>query len=134
MTTTISGITKNLSISDFTVKNGNVYINKSFLNGNPGIVLIWGDFCSHCHRFIPTYQELSGKLNKNSTNFACLAIENGELNKDSKITAALNFQGFPTTKFVDQNGKVLGDYNGARDLNSLQDTVCKVYHHCVLNH
>jgi len=132
--TTISGITKNLSISDLKIKNGKVYINNSVLNNNPGIILLWGDFCGHCHNFIPTFQELSGHLNKNNTNFACLAIESGELNKNSEITTALNFQGFPTMKFVDQNGQILGDYQGSRDIKSLQDSICKVYHHCISKH
>ena len=132
--TTISGITKNLSISDLKIKNGKVYVNTDVLNGNPGILLLYGNFCGHCHKFIPTYQGLSQKLNKNSTNFACLAIESGDLDKNQEITAALDFQGFPTMKFVDQYGKVLGDYNGSRDMTALQDTICKVYHHCILDH
>lgn len=132
--TTISGITKNLTISDLKIQNGKVYVNSDLLNNNPGILLLFAEWCGHCHHFIPTFQELSEQLNQNNTNFACLAIESGELNKNSEITTALDFQGFPTMKFVDQNGMILGDYNGSRDMKSLQDTICKVYHHCISEH
>lgn len=132
--TTISGITKNLTISDLKIQNGKVYVNSDLLNNNPGILLLFAEWCGHCHHFIPTFQELSEQLNQNNTNFACLAIESGELNKNPEITTALDFQGFPTMKFVDQNGMILGDYNGSRDMKSLQDTICKVYHHCISEH
>jgi hypothetical protein len=70
-------------------------------------------------------------LNRNSLKYPCLAIESEELNKNERLTKALDFQGFPTLKIVNKDGKIMGDYKGDRDITSLLDTVCKVYHHCM---
>ena len=124
----ISGITTNLSTSDFIISNGKASINPSVLNGNPGMLLIWGDFCSWCHKFIPTYQQLSASL---KTGFPCLAIESKQITPE--LSKALNFKGFPTIQFVSQNGEIVSTYSGPRDMNSLTDAICASFHYCVLN-
>ena len=63
------------------------------------------------------------------------AKENDELKKDNgAVSNALNIEGFPTLNWVDQNGKVLGQYKGDRDPNSILTQVCDVYHHCIQYH
>jgi thiol-disulfide isomerase/thioredoxin len=129
----IQGITANLTTKGFKISGKEVYVNNP--SGNPGLLLIHASWCGHCKRFAPTYQSLCKKLNKNGDDFPCVAIENEELGKDGgKLSDALNVGGFPTLKFFDQHGKILGDYNGGRDEGHLLDTVCKVYHHCVTKH
>jgi thiol-disulfide isomerase/thioredoxin len=125
----ISGITFNLTTKDFKINNGNVHVKT---NGNPGLLLIHASWCGHCKNFTPTYQELCRKLNKNGDSFPCLAIENEELKKDGgSLSDALGVEGYPTLKFFDQHGKIVGDYNGNRQEAHLLDTICKVYHHCI---
>lgn len=126
----INGITKNLRTTDLSVVKDDVYVKSNVMNGKPGLLLIWGDFCSHCVKFKPTYIALSAKLNKDSVKFPCLAIESEELKHDQGLSSALNFQGFPTLKVVGKDGKVLGDYNEGRDLETLTKNVCKIYHYC----
>lgn len=124
----------NLSISDLKVNGSDVYINPAKINKNPGMLLIFANWCGHCKHFLPTYNKLSIKLNKKGNTFPCLGIEDAELKKNSTLTSALNFQGYPTVKFFDQSGKIISDYNGDRSESDLLNTVCKVYHHCVLDH
>lgn len=133
MNKSISNISYNLSINDLNTNGSNVFVNKHIVKGEPGIILFWGDFCHFCHDFIPIFQQLNKKLNNQSILFPCIAIESGELNKNNKISETLNIQGFPTIKFFDQTGKIIDDYNGSRDIDSLLNRICKVYHHCIKN-
>lgn len=126
---------QDLTIDNFKVINDSVFINPRIMNGNPGIILVHAHWCGHCKRFMPTYQGIASQLNQAGDSFACLAIESEELKKDNgAVSKALNIEGFPTLFWVDQNGKVLGQYKGDRDPNTILTQVCDVYHHCILNH
>jgi protein disulfide-isomerase A6 len=129
----IPGITANLTTKHFIIKGQEVYVKN--ISGNPGLLLIHASWCGHCKKFTPTYQSLYRRLNKNGDDFPCIAIENEELSKDGgALSKALNIGGFPTMKFFDQHGKIIGDYKGGRDEDSLLQNICKVYHHCVTKH
>jgi thiol-disulfide isomerase/thioredoxin len=128
----IPGITANLTTRDFKIKNSDVFVKT---NGNPGILLIHAHWCGHCKNFIPTYQAMCRRLNRRGDDFPCVAIESEALDKDGgKLARALGIEGYPTIKFFDQHGKIVGDYNGGRDMDTLLDSICKVYHHCVTKH
>ena len=128
----IPNITGNLKAKDFKITKESVFIKG---NGNPGLLLIHASWCGHCKNFVPTYQSLCKKLNKKGDNFPCLAIESEELKTDGgKLSNALKVQGFPTIKFFDQNGKIIGDYDGGRDADAILKKICNVYHHCVEHH
>ena len=101
-----------LKASDFKVQGNKVYINPNKTKSIPGMLLIWGDFCHHCHKFMPTFNEICGSL---GNKYSCASIESEELKGQDKLTSALDFQGFPTICFFDQNGMIMGQYNGARD-------------------
>jgi thiol-disulfide isomerase/thioredoxin len=126
---------QDLTIDNFKVINDSVFINPRIMNGNPGIILVHAHWCNHCKRFMPTYQKIANQLNQAGDSFACLAIESEELKKDNgAVSNALNIEGFPTLNWVDQNGKVLGQYKGDRDPNLILSNVCELYHHCIENH
>ena len=116
-----------LKARDFKVQGQNVYVTKN--NGNPGMLLIWGDFCGHCHRFIPTFNEIADSI---GSDFSCMSIESEEITQE--LTTALNFQGFPTIKFVDQKGRIIGEYSGERTKDAILQEICKVFHHCIAKH
>ena len=127
----MEGIYSNLKISDVGVgQNGDVYIRNN--SGNPGMLLIYANWCGHCVRFKPSFIELSQMLNKNGNDFPFMAIEDSELKKDVEKVEALNFRGYPTIKFFDQNGRIIGDYNGNRTNDAILQEVCSVYHKCIL--
>ena len=128
----ISGITANLSVDDFKITKYDVRVRT---NNNPGILLIHASWCGHCKHFVPTYKRICQLLNAKDTTFPCLAIESEELKADGgDLSNALEVQGFPTIKFFDQNGKIIADYDGGRDADSILKKICNVYHHCVEHH
>jgi thiol-disulfide isomerase/thioredoxin len=117
--------------SDFKVTKDGVYIHPKITKGNPGMLLIHANWCGHCQRFKPTFNELCKQL---GNDFPCTSIEDSNLEDDS-LKKALNFQGYPTIKFFDQNGKIIGDYNkGDRSKRALLDHICDLYHHCITYH
>lgn len=118
---------KILKASDFTIQGSEVYVNKC--DGNPGMLLIHGFFCSHCTRFAPTFNQIADSIGKD---FCCTSIESEELNE--QLSSALKFQGFPTIKFFDQSGKIIGEYNKERNKETILTEICQVYHHCISHH
>lgn len=119
---------KNLKASDFTIKDTDVFLNNC--NKNPGMLLIFADFCGHCHRFAPIFNKIANSI---GDDFCCASIESAEL-KDYKLSSALDFQGYPTIKFFDQSGKIIGEYKKERTRNAILNEICQVYHHCQKYH
>jgi thiol-disulfide isomerase/thioredoxin len=93
------------------------------------MLLIHATWCSHCVRFKPTFNELCDSIGKD---FTCTSIESKEITEDLK--SILSFRGFPTIKFFDKTGRIIGDYNGSREKNDILEHICDVYHHCHYNH
>lgn len=125
--TNIKGIV--LKEKDFSKNLNGVYVNINKINKNPGMLLIHAHWCGHCVRFLPTFNELYDKISKD---FTCASIESEEIS--DSLRDNLQFRGFPTIKFFDQTGRIIGDYKGDRGKNDLLDHICNVYHHCYYNH
>ena len=122
---------KQLKSSDFKVTKNGVYVNQKVNGGNPGMLLIFANWCGHCQRFKPTFNELCKEL---GNDFPCTSIEDSNLD-DNDLKTALDFKGYPTIKFFDQNGKIIGDYNkGDRSKQAMLDHICDLYHHCISYH
>jgi thiol-disulfide isomerase/thioredoxin len=121
------GITKHLKKQNFKANKNDVFI-KDYQYQKPGMMLIWATWCGHCVRFKPTYKELSEFLNKNQTTFPMLAIESEDIDED--LASKLNFRGFRTIKYIDRDGKLIKDYNGGRDIDSMLKDICTTYHQC----
>jgi thiol-disulfide isomerase/thioredoxin len=117
---------KNLTKQDLVVKNKKVYVNGNISNGKPGMILIWAEWCPHCHRFMPTYKQMSQKLH---SQFPCLLIESGELK--SEVSDTLQLSSYPSIYFFDKNGQIIEKYTNTREQNVLLAHVCKIYHRCV---
>lgn len=119
-----------LKAANFKVTRDGVYINQI---GFPGMLLIWADFCGHCHRFMPTYEQIAQSI---GDEFKCMAIENNQFKNSNDLSTALEFKYFPTIKFFDQTGKIIGTYpsNEPREFDQLMKYICNVYHHCTLYH
>jgi thiol-disulfide isomerase/thioredoxin len=129
--TRIDGITANLTDADFIVnQSGQPFIRSSYTKGKPGLLFIHASWCPHCTRFIPTYKSLCNKLNSGRLKFPCLAIESEQLKNNIGLAKTLQIRGFPTLKFFDQNGKILGNYEGNRDENSLLNAVKEICKEC----
>lgn len=118
---------QSLTAQNFTVKGSSVFINTSKTRSQPGMLLIHANYCGHCHDFIPTFNMICTKLN----NYTCVSIESAELENQTTLVKALNFRGYPTICFFDNTGKIIGKYDGSRDLKSMLSTICNVYKHCI---
>jgi thiol-disulfide isomerase/thioredoxin len=120
-----------LKARDFQISNNKVYINPNKTDGNPGMLLIHATWCGHCKHFMPTFNEIATKI---GSDFCCASIESEELKGQDTLTSALDFQGFPTICFFDQNGMIIAQYDGGRSADAILDQICKVYHHCINHH
>jgi thioredoxin-like negative regulator of GroEL len=120
-----------LKASDFKVQGRNVFVNPKKTGGVPGMLLIHANWCHHCKLFASTFNEIADSI---GDGFCCASIESEELKGQDSLTAALNFQGFPTICFFAQDGMIMGQYDGARDKSSILDSICHSYHHCIQNH
>lgn len=118
----------NLKGNDFKLSGKDVYINRK---GVPGMIFVHSLNCGHCVKFTPKYAELCKYL---GDGFKCFAIEASDLNEG--LSKGLGVEYFPTLKFVDQNGKVIGTFpsDQERSLPNILKYICNVYHHCVKNH
>lgn len=116
-----------LTSRDFSIVGKSVYINTNLTNKKPGMLLIYANWCGHCVRFKPTYNELAKQL---GNEFPCATVDVDVI--DERLNKALNFRGVPTIKFFDQYGKIIGEYNGDRSKSTILTHVCKVYHHCIM--
>lgn len=94
----------------------------------PGILLIYADWCGHCTRFKPVFNKVCSRV---GSDFACTSIESEELTNAPSLSKALKFSGFPTIKFFDSQGNIIGDYpEGApRDADSLLKYIQHLKHH-----
>jgi thiol-disulfide isomerase/thioredoxin len=117
----------NLTSSDFYSKKGQLYVKN--VSRTPGMLLIWAKWCGHCHRFIPVYEQIAKRLGKE---FQCTAIEHSDFKDYNNLVDALDFKYFPTIKFFDQSGRIIGTYEGDRNESSVLQHICKVYHHCIM--
>ena len=114
---------RELKTRDLKIKGDSVVISGVT---EPGMVLIWAGFCGHCTRFKPVYNELDKKIGKG---FTMLALEDKQIG-GAVMANAIGLQGYPTIKFVDQNGKIGTEYTGSRSMKDLLQHVCKHYHKC----
>lgn len=119
----VSGLS--LKTSDFQISGADVYIKTS--RKVPGMLLIFADWCGHCKRFLPTFNEIADRIGKD---FICSSIESADLDGADQLVSALNFRGYPTICFFDQNGKITQQYDGLRDTQSMLNAICKLYHKC----
>jgi protein disulfide-isomerase len=117
-----------LTANDFLTNGKDLYVNPKLTKGKPGMLLIWWKSCGHCKRFVPIFNDLANSI---GTQFACTSIESEELKAHPDLAKALNFQGFPTIKFINAKGKIIGEYDGPRDAQSILDYSCKVYDYCM---
>jgi len=120
-----------LESKDFILKSDEVYINTNITKKNPGMLFVYANWCGHCQRFKSTFNELQQQL---GSDFPLVSLEDIELNKNTILSKSLQVQGFPTIKFFDQNGKIIGNYNKNRDKQTILEHICKVYHHCINYH
>jgi protein disulfide-isomerase-like protein len=81
---------------------------------NPTLILFHADWCGHCNRFMPTFDQFSKAVNKKKLNII-------KLNADTNSSAvkSFNVEGFPTLLLMEAKSKKFKNYNGDRTLTDL---------------
>ena len=118
---------KNLSASDFFIRNNEVYINTPVINGKPFMLLVHANYCGHCVRFAPDYANLSRQTNR----FNFLALEAEDMKRNPRLADALKIQGYPTILFGNAKGLVAEEFNGDRSIGSLTNKIKSVCKYCI---
>lgn len=85
------------------------------------MVLFHADWCGHCKKFMPTWDELSSKWNESQNEMKFIKVECGksaENPEHAEIMKKYNIKGYPTI-LVFENGKST-EYNQGRDKSSIE--------------
>ena len=81
------------------------------------LVLFYADWCGHCKKIKPVWDEASKEVNKSENQM--IKVNCGEgTEKDKEIMKKYNIEGYPTI-IVFKNGSP-SVYNGERDVNSFK--------------
>jgi thiol-disulfide isomerase/thioredoxin len=113
-----------LKASDIIIHNNLVFVKN---NDKPFIIFFKADWCGHCVRFTPTYNQLSLR----TTSFNFYELENEELEKSPRIAEILKIQGFPSLFFGNAKGLIVEEYQGSRSIDELITKIKSVCKYCV---
>jgi len=102
------------AVQDLTPKNFDSIVLKS---GKPALVEFFAPWCGHCKNLAPTYEELA-----TSFQYAADKVTVAKVNADEHKSLGKKFdvKGFPTLKWFDGKSDKPSEYEGGRDLESLQ--------------
>ncbi|KAI9671476.1 MAG: hypothetical protein M1831_004385 [Alyxoria varia] len=101
------------SVQDLTPKN----FDQTIFKGTPGLVEFFAPWCGHCKKLAPVYDDLADSFKSASSKVTINKVD-ADAHKD--LGSRFGIQGFPTIKWFDGKSKDPEDYNGGRDLESLQ--------------
>lgn len=107
-----------LSETDFDISKK--IINKKNLK-NINLLLIYTNWCGHCKRFKPIYEETSKTIGS--------TINMYKIDGDTcpNVSKMYKIQGYPTILMIDSQGKMIQPYTGPRDTKC---HLCKIYAKC----
>lgn len=106
-----------LEKSDF----NNGVLSQEIHQGKPSIILLQSNTCPHCDDAKLPYNELTKHANGLINVFSIQVEEQREIAQP--IMDAVKAQGVPTYVVFGEDGVLVGQYQGGRDLNSLMEFV-----------
>jgi protein disulfide-isomerase-like protein len=83
------------------------------------LVLFYADWCGHCKRFKPDWDDLSKEMNKDDKKMVKVNL-GGDDSKNEEIMAKYNVDGFPTVALLN-NGNLQQVYQGERTKSGLKE-------------
>jgi protein disulfide-isomerase A6 len=102
------------AVTDLTPKNFDSIVLKS---GKPALVEFFAPWCGHCKNLAPVYEELATTY-QHAMEKVTIAKVDADNHKD--LGKRFGVQGFPTLKWFDGKSDKPTEYEGGRDLESLQ--------------
>jgi protein disulfide-isomerase-like protein len=86
---------------------------ESDLDNDTKLVLFYADWCGHCKKFKPTWEETAKEVNVDGKKIM-ISVNVGEQDDNSKqLSEKYNVDGFPTI-VIFSNGSMTGTYDGPR--------------------
>ena len=135
---------EDVSFPDFSAKTveGGEISNDVFKDSKLTVVNVWGSWCGPCVQEIPELQKLSENMKDKNVNVIGIAQDAGsnfqavkEVLDKSKVTYqniipsgptedfVMSLQAFPTTFFVDSQGKIVYAIQGSKNLEGFTQIV-----------
>ncbi|KAK7746601.1 Protein disulfide-isomerase erp38 [Diatrype stigma] len=90
-------------------------------SGKPTLVEFFAPWCGHCKKLAPTYEELAQTFATSKT----VQIAKVDADAEKSLGRRFGVQGFPTLKWFDGQSDKPVDYEGGRDLESLQSFIAE---------
>ena len=116
-TLAVLGVNGASSVLDLIPSNFDDVVLKS---GKPALVEFFAPWCGHCKKLAPVWEELATALDSSKDKVSIAKVD-ADAEKD--LGKRFGVQGFPTIKWFDGKSDKPEDYNGGRDLESLQEFV-----------
>ena len=88
------------------------------------LVLFYADWCGHCKKFKPIWDDMSNQSNKDGKNKLLKIDLGGDDPKNTSIMEKYKVDGFPTVALLN-NGKLEETYNGERSKEALSNFISK---------
>lgn len=97
---------------------------KRIRQGPLTLVLIYADWCGHCHELMPHWDRAANSSGRNiqavKINDSVLSLANETIRKNVNQSAPeINVEGYPTIRMLDQNGETLTDIEPTKDTKTL---------------
>ena len=100
--------------------NGDGSLKKYVGKGKPIVMLVYGSFCPHCTRVMPTFEQLAKSL----PDVQCVAVQSDGGPSDKQayqmISQIAPMQGVPSFLKFSPDGRYMGMHSGGRDMASLR--------------
>ena len=91
------------------------------ISGQKVLVLFHANWCGHCKKFMPQWDEMSKEINDSQSGFKLIKVECGDASNNKKhaeIMKKYSIQGYPTILSFDESGNH-SEYEGDRSKDGI---------------